>query len=65
MARKKLSSDEVQDVLKGVHRVLKNRGVEQPVHVRFDAASTGLCWRRVCTTLPDGSVECHWEQVPC
>jgi hypothetical protein len=60
-----LSSSEVDSVLKGINRVLKNRDVQQPIQVTFANAESALCWKRQCETLPDGTVSCQWVQVPC
>jgi hypothetical protein len=61
MSHKKLSHDEVRSVLSGVHRVLKNRGVTQPVILRFAAADSQLCHER--REVSPGNFE--WVAVPC
>ena len=66
MARhRKLSKKEVESILNGMHRVLKNRRIDQPIRIQFSTAEPALCWKRQCITLPDGSSECTWVQVPC
>jgi hypothetical protein len=48
-----------------MHRVLKNRNVEQPIRIQFSTAEQALCWQRECVTLPNGETSCRWVQVPC
>jgi hypothetical protein len=62
---RKLSDPELESVLKGMNRVLKNRGIAQPIKVQFAAAEAALCWKWVTETQPDGSITSHWVQVPC
>lgn len=62
---KKLSQKDVESILKGMHRVLKNRDVEQPIRIQFATAEPALCWQRECVTLPNGDTSCRWVQVPC
>ena len=66
MARhRKLSEKEVDSILKGLHRVLNNRGVDQPIKIHFATAEAGLCWERRAVPQPDGSTKWEWVQVPC
>ena len=63
MAKKKMSTEEVQAILKSMNRVLNNRDVKQSVQIKFAAAAQPQCWRRVCEPTPGGGVRCRW--VPC
>lgn len=65
MPHKPLTHDEVQTVLKSVQRVLVDRGIHQPVQVRFAAAVPGLCWEWRCTPRGAAGHHCEWVQVPC
>ena len=62
---KPLTHDEVQAVLKSVHRVLVDRAIQQPVQIRFAAAASGLCWEWRCTPVGTTGHHCQWVQVAC
>lgn len=64
-SHRRLSQKEVDSILNGLHRVLKNRNVEQPIRIQFAAAETALCWKRESVTLPNGQTSIRWVQVPC
>jgi hypothetical protein len=65
MARKaKLKADDIDRILASMNRVLKRRGVDQPVQLRFSSIA-GQCWERVCREQPNGTVRCTWERRPC
>ena len=52
MPHKPLTHEEGQAVLKSVQRILVDRGIHQPIQVRFAAAlAPGLCWEWRCTPV--------------
>ncbi len=56
---RKRPSGTPESVLRGMHRVLKYRGIDEPVSVRL--AGQRLCW--VCRVDAGGTERCGWE--PC
>lgn len=61
MAKKRLSDQQVQTILRSMNRVLNNRNVKQSVEIKFAAAGSP-CWKRVCQSTPGGGVRCKWVQ---
>lgn len=53
-----LSDEEVEALRKSFRRVLRNKGVTQPVEIQLATAGGNLRLVWECTTLDDGTEEC-------